>query len=84
MLFEIVWVPREQNAEADAITNGDLHWLNPDKRVSTGFKEFPFRILPKLLELGADSYRDMETVNTGVESTGGGKKALLKVSAPWD
>ena len=33
ILLEVAWAPREQNAEADAITNGITHWLNKDKQV---------------------------------------------------
>ena len=49
ILFELQWVPREQNAEADAITNGDFSWLNPKLRVSAELGDLPFKVLPKLI-----------------------------------
>ena len=33
LLLQLAWVPREQNAEADAITNGRVEWLAAGNRV---------------------------------------------------
>ena len=84
VLLDVSWVPRELNAEADAITNGETSWLSADLRVKSAFEELPFMVLKGLLEAGSIFYKDMEAVNTeGAPPT---KKALglLKVRDPWD
>ena len=63
MLFEMSWVPREQNAEADAITNGDTDWLHPGLRVATDMGQLPFMVLNGLLAQGSTFYEEIETVN---------------------
>ena len=50
ILFEMSWVPREQNAEADAITNGHTDWLNAANRLGTQLDRLPFVVLGALLE----------------------------------
>jgi hypothetical protein len=66
LLFELQWIPREQNTEADAITNGDFTWLNPLRRLDVILERLPFLVLPKLLKEGAVFYKDIDTVNVGV------------------
>lgn len=46
ILFEMSWVPREQNTEADAITNEDIERLDPGRRVAADLKTVPFIIFP--------------------------------------
>ena len=83
ILIEVNWVPREQNAEADAITNGDFDWLAPENKVDTQMGQLPFKLLPELLAKGEGFYADHEAVNIGVEPE---RKDIrsLRVRAPWD
>ena len=83
LLLDVAWVPRELNAEADAITNGETSWLAPSLRVKIQIEKLPFIILNKLLKAGGEIYRDLEVAN--VEGVLPAKKgsALLKVRAPW-
>jgi hypothetical protein len=78
------WVPREQNAEADAITNGDVHWLCPLKRVATDLKKLPFLILHDLLVKGAAFYEGIETVNVVAAPSQAKDVRTLRVRDPWD
>ena len=55
--------PQEQNAEADAITNGDFDWLSKERRIETSLDKLPFKVLHTLLAQGAHFYRDSEVVN---------------------
>lgn len=84
ILLQLAWVPRDQNADADAITNGVTDWLSPKNRVSCDMASLPFKVLHDLLEKGKDFYRDSELVN--IESVEAEKHStiLLKVSDPWD
>ena len=83
ILIEVNWVPREQNAEADAITNGDFGWLAPENKVDTHMGRLPFKLLPELLAKGEGFYAGYEAVNLGAEP---GMKDMrsLRVRAPWD
>ena len=53
-------VPRDQNAEADAITNGDVEGFNPDMRVPVDVERMRFNVLPEMLELGDRFYDIVE------------------------
>ena len=46
ILLEVNWVPREQNTEADAITNGDYVWLSQANQIATSMSQHPFLLLP--------------------------------------
>ena len=59
ILVEVNWVPREQNAEADAITNGDVGWLDPKLQVQSQLGTLPFIMLPELLARGEGLYGKM-------------------------
>ena len=76
-------MPREQNAEADAITNGDTEWLNPGRQVETEMGSLPFIMLPELLARGEGFYGAMEAVNTGAEPVVKDPRTL-RVRDPWD
>ena len=83
ILFEMCWVPREQNAEADAITNGNFSWLSPEKRVATDMNSLPFECLPDLLAHGAAFYEGSETVNVLEEEKGFKDARSLRVRDAW-
>ena len=84
ILLEVDWVPREQNTEADAITNGDFAWLNPSRRVQTDLKSLPFIMLPDLLARGESFYEGIENVNGGAPNVGVVDKRTLRVREAWD
>jgi hypothetical protein len=84
MLFEMSWVPREQNAEADAITNGDIDWLHPGMRVATNMEKLPFLVLNSLLSKGAVFYKELETVNLLTADSQPKEARTLRVRDPWD
>ena len=56
ILFQMDWVPREQNQEADSITNGNVQWLSPQRKLHVALNELPFEILPVLLSEGSTFY----------------------------
>ena len=83
ILFEMSWVPREQNAEADAITNGDVGWLSPGMRVATDMKTLPFQILPDMLAQGEAFYMGDDNVNAGTPELNSRERRTLRVRDPW-
>jgi hypothetical protein len=84
LLFEMSWVPREQNTEADAITNGDTGWLNPSHKLATDMSKLPFLILNELLVKGAVFYEGIEAVNTTAAAAAPYDSRTLRVRDPWD
>ena len=84
LLLSLSWVPRDQNAEADAITNGVVDWLSPGKRVGCDIDLLPFRVLRTLLDKGKEFYKDRELVNLEGIEAGSRSSTLLKVLDPWD
>ena len=84
ILFEMSWVPREQNAEADAITNDDVEWLSPERRVAADMKDLPFLILPEMLAQGESFYAGKDNANAGAPEIPKKDPRSLRVRAPWD
>jgi hypothetical protein len=82
--LEVAWVPRELNAEADAITNGDVSWLLKENEVSQELAELPFLILNEMLKEGRKFYEGFEVANTDGVDDKRDPHVLLKVSSPWD
>ena len=46
------WVPRLQNEEADALTNGDFRHFDLERRVEVDLERLPFGVLPALFDQG--------------------------------
>ena len=45
------WVPRDQNEEADALTNGDFASFSKELRVDVDVANVRWLILPRMLEV---------------------------------
>ncbi len=82
-MFEMSWVPREQNTEADAITNGDVGWLCPANQIATVMEDLPFLVLKDLLEKGAEFYGSLDTVNMTAAADQAKDVRKLSVRDPW-
>ena len=72
------------NAEADAITNDDVAWLDKNLEVSQPLSEIPFMVLNQMLARGDEFYDGLETVNAFGTESKKDPQVLLKVSDPWD
>ena len=83
ILFQMDWVLREQNQEADSITNGNVQWLSPQKKVHVALNELPFEILPVLLSEGSIFYAGLEHVNVAAEGPPQFNKTSLRVRDPF-
>ena len=82
-LFQMDWVPREQNQEADSITNGNVQWLNSEKEVHVKLNELPFEILPVLLAEGSAFYAGHDHVNVAADGPPPFTKTSLRVRDPF-
>jgi hypothetical protein len=50
--LDLVWTPREDNHEADQLTNGEFTGFDPDRRIKVSFAELPFLVLHELMVEG--------------------------------
>ena len=46
------WLPRLQNEEADALTNGDFRHFSPERRIGVNLDTLPFGVMPALFAQG--------------------------------
>ena len=46
--MKLVWRPREENDEADALTNGEFAKFDPEKRVAFSIRELPMDLFHRL------------------------------------
>ena len=86
MALSLGWVPRDQNEEADALTNGDFASFQKQLRVDVDVAQIPWLILPRMLEVAGEIY---ERVRKSKEE-GGPPKAVARRKAgtfrqrnPW-
>lgn len=56
--LELAWVPRDQNQEADAITNDLVDQFDLARRISTAGLDEKFLVLRKMLDLGDTFYKE--------------------------
>ncbi len=55
------WIPRESNAEADRLSNGDSRGFSPERRVDVDIGRLDFIVLPRLMEFGAAYARSIKS-----------------------
>ena len=54
------WIPRAQNKEADALSNGKFCQGSKDLRICVEVKDLRFKILPRMLAVADDLYRTVK------------------------
>ena len=69
----LAWRPREQNTEADDITNGDVSGFDPRLRVDLGFKDLPLDLLRDMRKIHGDFEKERGSLR-------GGKAVELKAT----
>eukprot|EP00974_Lingulodinium_polyedra_P004556 428246-Lingulodinium_polyedra.AAC.1 len=87
MDLSLTWVPRDVNAEADALSNFKFAGFAAENRVACDLACLPFLVLHKLLADAKDFYGNARVVRA---SAGGRKRARaagpgdrLRVKDPW-
>lgn len=63
--LDLAWVPRQQNLEADALTNGDFDAFSPSLRIEVDLKSLPWVVLPEMLEAGAGMVAELDELRKG-------------------
>ena len=60
MALSVGWTPRDQNEEADALTNGDYAQFRPANRVSVTIEDVKWLVLPKLMAVASDIFAEVQ------------------------
>ena len=87
------WLPRDQNEEADALTNFDFRHFKPENRIEVNLANLGFKVLPELFECGEAYLKDLEAERArqrDLKAKRKGKAFLsrrrgpgLRVTDPW-
>ena len=91
--LDLRWAPRDQNFEADELSNSIKHRFNPLNEVKIKVEELDFLVLPEMLKKGRKLY---EAVQAGKEQRRAAKQAgfetrsrkkskaaRLRITDPW-
>ena len=54
------WAPRDQNEEADALTNLDFSRFDPQRRVRIDLGHVKWKVLPGLMQVAENIYQDIQ------------------------
>jgi hypothetical protein len=90
-LLDLVWVPRDDNKEADELTNLDYHSFDTANRILVDFGKIKWEVLPEILQVSGDLYKDVCQQRESHKVRGSGpvakrKRATagkLKWTDPW-
>jgi hypothetical protein len=89
MALDLEWAPRDQNEEADALTNGDYNAFDPERRIAVDVEKIDWLVLPKMLGVAGDIYESVQKAKASkakgpvpVASTAG-KGLKLRTRDPW-
>ena len=58
--LSLQWVPRDQNEEADALTNDEFGAFDPARRLDINIGELEWMILPAMLKVSEEIYQDLK------------------------
>ena len=89
--LDLEWVPRDQNTEADELSNFQPHRFSPEQEIKVKVEDLDFIILNDMLAEGEKLYQKLEEAKqsrpapTGVPAERKKRKpeARLRVTHPW-
>ena len=89
--LDLEWTPREQNVEADALTNEDFTLFDPLKRIEVNWSVARYPILEKFMARGVELFTELEAARrerreAGVapkDGHGRAKRRKRRESEPW-
>ena len=81
------WAPREQNEEADALTNGDFSLFDPRRRVEVNLHAVAWEVLPGMLKASEEIHSAIQRAKLEKPAPAQGRKARpeekLRARDPW-
>ena len=94
--MELLWIPRDQNSEADRLADSDFSGFSPSRRVGPKLEDVPFMVLDDLVKAGLAWHEEAAAkVRAGPRLAGGGqpvrqaagrggqKRPKLREREPW-
>jgi len=87
--LDLEWIPRNQNEEADAITNGQTGAFDQRRKIEVDVSALPFLVLDKMVVVADDLYEQVRARRAEKQFDGRcdagarGKKRPLKETDPW-
>jgi hypothetical protein len=86
--LELLWTPRLQNEDADALTNSNFSAFDPKRRVEIDLAKLPFRCLPAYMEAGLELYAQLDVIKQRAAQVPAApqqvrKRKRLKDRDPW-
>jgi len=90
LVLDLGWAPREWNAEADALTNGEFDGFTASNRVAVDLTAVKWEVLPAMLEAGSRFYAEVKARKEAdpLRAQPGkrrkkGREEALKTKDPW-
>ena len=86
MGLKLHWAPREQNEEADALTNEEFSGFSPHKRVEVDVASLEWIILPRMSRAAGEIYQAAKARRAGGQASGPpppAKVSKLRERDPW-
>ena len=84
--LHLYWLPRLQNAEADALTNGSFAAFSPDQRLRFDLASFKGLVLQDMLDQGLELYEEVRQCRAAKRmrpTVKTSKRDSLRVRDPW-
>ena len=91
--MDLLWTPRDQNEEADALTNGEFTGFTAAHRVEVDLGPHSWKILPAAMKEAEDIYEKVKERRAArrdqggipLEAQGGGRRVgqKLRETDPW-
>ena len=74
-ILDLQWLPRDANAEADALTNLNFEGFTPGNRIEVKAAEIKWAILPEIMGVSMDLYKDVCDQRLASKNAAAGKTA---------
>ena len=81
--FRLSWRRREDNVEADALTNQKFEGFDPSRRIEATWGSLPFAVLPRLLEQSAAYRKEAEAARSSRPEGRPRKRRKNAARPPW-
>ncbi len=66
--LDLAWAPRNQNVEADALTNAEFQDFDPSKRIQKELEDVKFVLLQELMEEAAEMNEELKMAKSSKEA----------------
>ena len=82
----MAWRPRDENEEADALTNGAFGGFEPAPRVQVVWNELALLVLPRYAAAAEKMFLELKEAKAAVKRPrplGSGRQVRLRERDPW-